>query len=749
MLEEIRIAKVATYPEDPQCLPNLRKINFLFGTNGSGKTTISRVLADPASHSTCSLTWRTGRSIETLVYNSDFVDRNFTPSMRGIFTLGEAEADVLLQITQSRDKVNELDGQIANLKQTLGEPDDSSGKRGELKILREKFETDCWKIKTEYDAVFQKAFDGVRGSKTRFCDKVLEENDKNIATLCGIEDLKSRALTVFKEDVVRINTLPMFAIRILPENEHALILVKKIVGKEDIDIGGLIRRLGNSDWVRQGLNFVEGPGQPCPFCQRSLDAELLRKLGGFFDETYVADISAIERADESHARFGINALEFADAVLNSGNPHIEVETFRPLVERLRSLIALNKGLIERKRKEPSTPVTLEPIGEALDQIMNLVVSANEKVSRHNALVDNLVSERRQLIAEIWKYLIDEKNDLISVFMKAKSNLDKAISGITSSIDAKSKELAITKAKLIELERKVTSVQPTENEINAILTSFGFYSFKLATAGTKGEAYEIVRGDGSNARETLSEGEKSFITFLYFYHLIRGSTSTSGMNADRVVVFDDPVSSLDSDVLFIVSALIKRVIADVCKGTGFVKQVFVLTHNIYFHKEVSFDPDRNKNEKRTHETFWVVRKVQNSSKITGYQSNPIKTSYEMLWEEVKSANRSALSIQNILRRILEHYFTILGNMNKDAVIAKFDGRDKQVCASLFSWINDGSHNFADDLYVIADDSTVQRYLTVFKGIFDKTDHGAHYRMMMGPDAAEPPSQFSVAMSASSI
>jgi wobble nucleotide-excising tRNase len=61
-----------------------------------------------------------------------------------------------------------------------------------------------------------------------------------------------------------------------------------------------------------------------------------------------------------------------------------------------------------------------------------------------------------------------------------------------------------------------------NDINAMLESFGFTSFKLTTAGQMDHLYEIVREDGSNAMSTLSEGEKSFITFLYFYNLIRGS-----------------------------------------------------------------------------------------------------------------------------------------------------------------------------------------------------------------------------------
>lgn len=167
-------------------------------------------------------------------------------------------------------------------------------------------------------------------------------------------------------------------------------------------------------------------------------------------------------------------------------------------------------------------------------------------------------------------------------------------------------MASVTSEIATLERSITSVEPTVTEINAILASFGFTSFRLATAGDRGSFYKLVRHEGTDALKTLSEGEKSFITFLYFYHLIRGSVSSSGMSADRVIVFDDPVSRLDSDVLFIVSSLIKRVLEDACAGNSLVKQVFVLTHNIYFHKEVTYDAKR-KQDLRAHKTFWIVRK----------------------------------------------------------------------------------------------------------------------------------------------
>ena len=53
--------------------------------------------------------------------------------------------------------------------------------------------------------------------------------------------------------------------------------------------------------------------------------------------------------------------------------------------------------------------------------------------------------------------------------------------------------------------------------------------------------------------TLSEGEVTFITFLYFLQWIKGSQNEEDVTQDRVIVIDDPISSLDSNILFVVSS----------------------------------------------------------------------------------------------------------------------------------------------------------------------------------------------------
>ncbi|MFC5354519.1 AAA family ATPase [Azospirillum himalayense] len=737
MLQEIKIAGHASYSNNGEKLSSLKALNFIFGTNGVGKTTISRVINDPSSYPACTLTWGKGQPLACRVYNSDFIMRNFASQLPGIFTLGEAVSDTLDKINKVKSRIKDLEDGIAQLKGTLGPEDASSGKRGELRTLRSQFESDCWKIKGKYDPFFKDAFIGVRNSQAKFCNKVLDELVANTAKLIALEALKRKATTLFEEGLERHPVIPTIDVTALLVIERAPVLAKKVVGKEDVDVAALIRRLGNSDWVKQGLPYL-GLGSQCPFCQQEVEAELVARLNAYFDETYLKDMAAIAAVHETYEVHANTILKILEGIVAINSRHLDRELLRAEVDRFSARLAVNKRLLEGKKRESSTPVTLELLTELWEPIAARIAAANASIAAHNALLDNLAAERSTLIGQVWKRLLDENSASIKKYQQEKDALDKAVRGLTAGITAKEGQLNTAKSELRELEKKVTSVQPTVSAINALLASFGFSSFRLRTAGERDHLYEIVRNDGNNAAATLSDGEKSFVCFLYFYYLLRGSVSESDITSDRIVVFDDPVSSLDSDVLFIVSSLIKRVLKEACEGTGQIKQVFLLTHNIYFHKEVSFDPDRGV-ECRAHETFWIVRKVEGESKIVGYKYNPIKTSYELLWAEVRNPNRSNMSIQNTLRRIIENYFKILGNINTDKIIAKFEGKDQQVCASLFSWVNDGSHSAHDDFYISADDSVVIRYLDVFRRIFEKTDHLGHYKMMMGPEETVAPAQ----------
>ena len=58
MINRIVIADMATYPHAPSMMDGLTKINFVYGANGAGKTTIPNFLSSLESNSdTSSIEW--------------------------------------------------------------------------------------------------------------------------------------------------------------------------------------------------------------------------------------------------------------------------------------------------------------------------------------------------------------------------------------------------------------------------------------------------------------------------------------------------------------------------------------------------------------------------------------------------------------------------------------------------------------------------------------------------------------------
>ena len=565
---------------------------------------------------------------------------------------------------------------------------------------------------------------------------MLEEEASNTATLQTQADLERRAEGVFgptptaEAAVASVDTANLIA------HETNPILKKRVIGKEDVDIAAMIKKLGNSDWVSAGRGFYDVNDGKCPFCQQSTTEAFTRSLTDYFDETFLTDSKAIDDLANNYATDATRLQQQITAIIMSPSRFLDVEKLKGEKEILDAKLTLNNQRIGGKKKEASQVVELESVSNVAIAIKDLIDDANAQISDHNKMVANLAAERATLTAQGWKFVLEELKTDLAAYKKYKEGFDKAITSMTEQIKAAEADKRDKESEIRELEKQTTSVQPTIDGINQLLASFGFQGFTLAK-GESGTSYKLVRSDGTDAKTTLSEGEKAFVTFLYFYHLLKGSESDSGMTTDRIVVFDDPVSSLDSDILFIVGSLIKGLFDEVKNGTGHIKQVFVLTHNVYFHKEVTYN-SRRRDVAMNEETFWIVRKPGLVSKIENHSTNPIKTSYELLWAEVRKPDRSNLGIQNALRRILEHYFKILGGIEFDELCEMFNGKEKLICKSLCSWVHDGSHNALDDLYISIEDSTVDNYLNVFRGIFEKSNHGAHYKLMMGDAFVEKPS-----------
>ena len=122
MIKRIVIRNVATFGSEGVELDNLQRVNYIYGGNGVGKTTLSRVLASHscsgskdkgAKFKDCEVEW-TGMPLKVLVYNRDFRERNLKENIPGVFTLGAESVKAEKRIETLKQQLAEENKNLAS-----------------------------------------------------------------------------------------------------------------------------------------------------------------------------------------------------------------------------------------------------------------------------------------------------------------------------------------------------------------------------------------------------------------------------------------------------------------------------------------------------------------------------------------------------------------------------------------------------------------------------------------------------------
>lgn len=257
-----------------------------------GKSTIGRVIKESSKYENCKVVWENNNPLEVLVYNTAFVDEYFreTDILKGIFTLGKENVSLSTQINETKSSLNNINADLIQLKNTL------NNKKEELNDLEKSYLDKFWKKMEPYKNDFIKCSGGCFGDKKKFKQKLIDKQTtlSNIQ-LKVIEELKCKYATIFADQPAKINTIPLIDILCILNYETNQILQKKIVGKDDINISGLIKKLDNSFWVKQGIQFYEKSGDICPFCQQKINNNLKEELENYFDENFTKDVAEIKQ----------------------------------------------------------------------------------------------------------------------------------------------------------------------------------------------------------------------------------------------------------------------------------------------------------------------------------------------------------------------------------------------------------------------------------------------------------------------
>lgn len=441
---------------------------------------------------------------------------------------------------------------------------------------------------------------------------------------------------------------------------------------------------------------------------------------------------------------------------------IDTGAYKTKVELFKRIVEGNIKKISEKIKEPSSVVTLDGIQTIRNEINALIAEFNKLIEANNAITADRPNKQKACTNEVWELiaftLASEVSDYNARNVALSGEITRFEREITTAKDASDK-LADD---ITQLSRHTVSTQPTIKGVNNTLRDAGFQGFTLNEKDGHPNVYEVRRQNGDIA-ENLSEGELNFIAFLYFYHLVRGSLDDSGVRKDRIVVIDDPVSSMDSGSLFIISALVRDMI-QVCHhyihtedgtvGGEFIRQIFILTHNTYFFKEISYNQVRC----YVSVSFFLISKMNNASTVfectrplqgeTAEKENytPVQNSYAALWSEFREVS-TVIPTLSVIRRILEYYCIQLcgydGNELRDTVLKEnlprlvdnpedenADRSRYHLADSMLAYLSTQSFGYNDGMHFIEIAGDAQQCKDVFKLLFECLGQDQHYRKMMG-------------------
>lgn len=750
MIDSIHIKSVASYDENGAEIQNLKKMNFFFGANGTGKSTIARYLYNFAldenekeNHFSKSTQSGFDPEKETIkVFDADYVSRNFynSDSLDGVFSLNEKNEEIDKEIKNKEADIKRIDSE---------EKSNEENKKKLVEELDEKFK-DTYEKVFEYRNEFKFASSPdakikYSGDKKAFYRELSEKQYSDIKTFDQLSsDYKSLFDSSLKQITRNINIEKIDNLQSV-ETELNTLLDKIITGKEDVPIKHLIDKLSNRSWVEQGQGYIQKSEGKCPFCQQDLTEDFKRQLELVFDEEYQNSINEIKQLKTQYGLIADDFVRNINSLLQEYDENHIVLNFKTKVD---TSIKNNLAIIDSKLLAPNEKKQLQSVSKLQADITDI----NKKIKENNDIVSNKKTRINKYNEDVLCYLAEKaKNDIIQ-FNSIKTNIEKQIKECEAKISSLKTERSANIKDLEALRQQTVNTKDAVERINNLLKTAGFDNFYLDEISFENNIskYRILRNsaDKNSAFITLSEGEKNFIAFLYFYQQCLGYSKDES-TLKKIIVIDDPVSSMDSQVLFFVNSLIQKLIeykynknSQTLNNKQYknefsnenLSQVFILTHNIYFFKEVSF-------EKRNfckNMSFYIVKKQNGNTQIEWYDNNPIKDDYTLLWDEIKKYkddnSTSSIFISNTMRRIIESYLNFVCD-NKDvwSVLSNFDTKSDDYIAvySLLTEINDSSHCIipnTNQYYQRLSDIKPSVLYTAFENVFNKIGE-SHYKFMM--------------------
>jgi len=663
MVNKIVMDKIASYKKQTVLETN-KKVNIIYGLNGSGKTTISDFLYDTenSKFSSCSVDLPNDELL--LVYNTSFIQDNFyrRTDQNGIFTLSKENKIAEENIKMAKEQIDILQ---AKMKQK----NEHNALLLSKKDAMQRQATDkTWEIKTKYtggDRVLEYCLDKMKSNKDVLFNHISKIILPVVLPAKTIDELKKEAALLNDETGKKYDLLPkiVFDFSKIERNE---IFDETIIGNENSAVAGLIRQLKNADWVKSGIKYLPKENHfadevgICPFCQQStITKELFDSINNYFDDEYERKLTTIKNFLFEYA----NSFSAIKREAYDENPFIN--EIKPMFENLfNSLInCLDKNIrtIEDKVTSPSQKCSLSNTRFLISDFNSLVDEVNDKINAHNLKLDNKETALHDIKTIFWQIMRYEYDIVISDCLAIKDEIQLEIEAINAELCDIGHKIEGFLETIKQEQRKTVNIDEAIGNINRNLFELGMDGFKISKH--QDNLYKITRDNmEDNTFLTLSEGEKMIISFLYFIELCKGKMNITETTTKKIIVIDDPISSLSHIYIFSVAEFIKRTF---CNSAQF-EQIFILTHSLYFFYEMA-SPNREKRQEKQN-LFRIIKNAQGTSIFT-MKYEEIQNDYQSYWAMINNPDYPPAIQANCMRNIIEHFFGFIEKKDLNNVFQK--------------------------------------------------------------------------------
>ncbi len=566
-------------------LPEFKRYNLIYGFNGSGKTSLSRVFASiqkgaiadklpPESGFKFSLDdaseIQSDRNLDRLkdrilVFNGDFVDENLqwtSGSASPIYFIGKAQADLAKQRETLEKKLPDLEEEYERADKAQREASKA-------------FETRKTAMARSIEA---NARQGARKFNATQLAKAYSE-DPDVGTSLQVTEAQIKGYVALAD---RAAPLPKL---VVPTFEDLFIseLVSECRDRLAVTLGSIsLKELKDNEsmlpWIKTGISYHQSKElSKCLFCSSDIPHGRLESLATAIDDKYDALIAGIQTLHDATTR---SVEKFRSLMMYSSNDiSVRQEDFKSAseivatargkgIEILESLVSALRAKLSR----PNVAIDLDKVISAetsieVDRLLSTgMATLVDVIWAHNKAHDDFATEQDHAKNSLRRhYLRENYEEYASLESSEKIAVD----------TAKEKKIArdAVREEIDALKRRMREHQGAAETLNKLIANYlGRTEIEFRP---RDEGYEIFRS-GAPMTGWLSEGERTAIALCYFLTMLEADGRRL---KDLIIVLDDPISSLDSGALNYAFCMLKARLDDS------ISQLFILTHNLNFMNEV--------------------------------------------------------------------------------------------------------------------------------------------------------------------